>query len=105
MSPSASDRGETCSHTGMDRVRHSKPGSVKGVCGYETRRRTKDLSAFSVFNVEKCFKDSYPRNMTCVNKIFVKILAAGELFSPLPSGTETEQRPRKLQWSSRQSKF
>lgn len=55
--------------------------------GYETRRRTKNLSPFGVFSVEQCFKDFYPRNMTiCINKVFVKILTAGELFSSLPFG-------------------
>lgn len=83
MSLSASDGEETCSHARMHRVRHSQPGSVKGVCGYETRRRTKDLSAFSVLSVGQCFKDSYPRNMTYVLiKFLLKFLLLENCFPP-----------------------
>lgn len=63
------------------------------------------MSTCSVFSVEQCSKDSYPRKMTaCINKMFVKIHTAGALFSFLPSGLiERKQRLRKLQWSNKQS--
>lgn len=61
------------------------------------------MSTCSVFSVEQCSKDSYPRKMTaCINKMFVKIQTAGALFSSLPSGLiERKQRWRKLQWSNK----
>lgn len=98
---------ETRFRRAADSMRHSKPGSVKGVWGYkdETSRGTEDMSTCSVFSVGQCSKDSYPRKMTaCINKCLLKFILLENCFSSLPSGLiERKQRLRKRKWSNKQS--
>lgn len=69
-----------------DRVRNSKPSSVRGLRSSETSLKTEDESSASVSRLgcgHSVLRVS-PGNVTtvCVNKALAKISAAGKLFSP-----------------------